>query len=686
MQPRLHVSARPRRLGSVVVSLAALALVAAALLARAVLVAEGAPAGPTLGKPAAGARLNDATPSFSWSRVAGVARFRFELATDPTFDPDTLVLARETTRRSLTPKQPLPPGAYVWRVGAVSSADVIAWSESRAFTIAADAGEPAAAAATATRTPLRATVATRTPTPRPRTATATPRPTRTPTPEPTRTPTPTRTPLVVQIATTAPTETATPTATPTATSTATPTPTATGTPTATASATPSPTATATATVTATSTATSTPSPTSTVTPTATGTATASPTGTNTPTATATATLTPTPTATAKPASGGLVRNGSFESDGDYWYVEGGARFESGDGLAHGGGKALLLEATDGSYADQRLTLHPGNTYVLTAWGKLDGQTDLGYVGIGYRDALGQRLADQEPPMLEFTDPAYTQKSLTFTVPASAATVTLFAWKPPGAVSFVVDDLTMVQQVGPAPTPSVTPVTAGCQRLIAPAYFYPPTGLWTPLIGQGSAVSIVVLNVNSGPDVYHDASYDAPLADARAAGMRIAGYIATGYGTRPVDEVTAEMDRYREWYGVTSFFLDEVDWQVESLETYRAMATYAHQMGGIAILNFGYPPNPGYLDVGDILVVFEGGRSLFATYELPRWMADYPADRFGVIVYQVPANTVDETLAKADASNVGYVWVTDEPYGETSSDHTLPSYWSILNQKLDAGCR
>jgi hypothetical protein len=69
--------------------------------------------------------------------------------------------------------------------------------------------------------------------------------------------------------------------------------------------------------------------------------------------------------------------------------------------AHGGSSALWLDA-DGGYADQLIMLHPGNTYRLSAWGELDGQIDLGYVGVTYRDAFNRRLASLEPPMLEFT--------------------------------------------------------------------------------------------------------------------------------------------------------------------------------------------------------------------------------------------------------------------------------------------
>src|SRR5690606_30810091 len=126
--------------------------------------------------------------------------------------------------------------------------------------------------------------------------------------------------------------------------------------------------------------------------------------------------------------------------------------------------------------------------------------------------------------LEFIRTEYVEKRLVFTVPAGVATVSVFAWKNEGPAAFLVDDLSLVPAAGSVPAASPRLVT--CQRLMAPAYFYPPTGLWDTMIEQGSALGFIVLNPNNGVHTEHEWRYDAPLAEARAARIKVVGYIET----------------------------------------------------------------------------------------------------------------------------------------------------------------
>jgi hypothetical protein len=225
----------------------------------------------------------------------------------------------------------------------------------------------------------------------------------------------------------------------------------------------------------------------------------------------------------------------------------------------------------------------------------------------------------------------------------------------------------------------------CQKLMAPAYFYPPTGLWDPLIEQGSALGFIILNPDSGVHTKHDWRYDAPLAKARAAGIRVVGYIQTDYGERPPSAVIDEMERYREWYGVTSFFLDEADTNPVSIELYREMSDHAHAMGGITLFNFGYHPHPAYMEVADYLVTFEDAASVYVDYELPAWIHEFPAHRFIQMVYGVNEDNIDTVLAKTRESNAGFVWITDDHINTGSPYNTLPTYWESLNTQLTEDC-
>jgi hypothetical protein len=487
-----------------------------------------------------------------------------------------------------------------------------------------------------------------------------------------------------------PTVTASATRTPTATRTATPTrtPTSTGTPTytlspaATLTMTPDPTVTLSPTTTPTVTPSMTATVTRTITPSPTSTSMSTPTRTPTATATATPTATPAPTATpVAPVTGGLVRNPSFEQGAINWYIEGAGRVAMAG--AHGGNGVMRLEF-GGGFSNQHISLLPGNTYELRVWGKLEGGVDLGHAGVTYQDADGNRLLDLEPPELEFQQPYWVQKTLVFTVPEGVSYLSVFAWKEEGPSALLVDDFYLIQQLQPEPTPSVTPA-GSCQRLLVPAYFYPPTGLWDSMIDQGTGVNIIVLNPNSGVDTKHEWRYDASLAKARAAGKKIIGYIQTDYSERPVSEILLEMDRYREWYGVTSFFLDEADTSADAVAHYKEMTDYVHAMGGIAVLNFGFRPDEGFMQVADILIVFEDAATVYATYQLPAWIDKYPSHRFAQMIYGVTAENIDWVMTKARESNAGYIWITDDHISSGSPYNTLPSYWEDLNARVDAGC-
>ena len=288
-------------------------------------------------------------------------------------------------------------------------------------------------------------------------------------------------------------------------------------------------------------------------------------------------------------------------------------------------------------------------------------------------------------MLEFTSMTYTRKTLTFTIPPGVADVTAFAWKNGGPATLLADDFYLVQQVQSNPTPSVTPAANGCQQLVVPAYFYPPTGPWDQLSGTGKAVAIVVLNPNPGVDVKHAWRHDAPLANARANGMWIVGYSQTDYGARDTSAVIDEKDRYREWYGVSSLFPDEADTHASSIQHYKVLTDYAHAMGGITILNFGYMTDPGFMAIADIAIVFEDNVNVYSTYSLPAWIDDYPANRFEQLIYGVAEDQVDDFMVKSRDSNIGYVWITDDHISNGSAYNSLPSYWSDLNTAVSAGC-
>ena len=106
-----------------------LRVVSGALVAAAALLAAAAPttaaplATPSPLAPVAGASAQ-ALPAFSWSPVAGAARYEFQVAADAGFNAPVLGRGEDqffTRNTRATLKKTIPNGMYYWRVRAVSA-------------------------------------------------------------------------------------------------------------------------------------------------------------------------------------------------------------------------------------------------------------------------------------------------------------------------------------------------------------------------------------------------------------------------------------------------------------------------------------------------------------------------------------------------------------------------------------
>ena len=65
------------------------------------------------------------------------------------------------------------------------------------------------------------------------------------------------------------------------------------------------------------------------------------------------------------------------------------------------------------------------------------------------------------------------------------------------------------------------------RLAVPAYFYPGQ-YWTQLGDAAPTVGLAVANPNSGPGSALNTDYATAISNARHAGVKVIGYVDTGY--------------------------------------------------------------------------------------------------------------------------------------------------------------
>ncbi len=228
--------------------------------------------------------------------------------------------------------------------------------------------------------------------------------------------------------------------------------------------------------------------------------------------------------------------------------------------------------------------------------------------------------------------------------------------------------------------------ARCEEISVPAYFYPGAA-WTSAIDSHPAPAIMILDItSSGAGSAPNRAYAAAVARARAAGIKILGYAATGYARRPVAAVEADVRHYRAWYHVTGIFLDQAAAGTGELPYYQKLTGYIRHRdpGAVVMLNPGTYPDRRYMALGDVVLAYEGSYARYATLRVPAWVDRYPAARFSHVVYATPGSRLAGALRLALRRHAGYVYVTDKagrnPY------RSLPRYWAAEDAYAAGMCQ
>ncbi|AHH95439.1 hypothetical protein BC739_004408 [Kutzneria viridogrisea] len=217
------------------------------------------------------------------------------------------------------------------------------------------------------------------------------------------------------------------------------------------------------------------------------------------------------------------------------------------------------------------------------------------------------------------------------------------------------------------------------KLVVPAYFHPavdPAG-WTALAEAADQVRLVVLNVASGPGTQYDSAFAPVVARLRAAGVPVAGYVDSAYGTRPVADALVDFSRHRDWFSVDAVFFDRVSTGADQVGHYAELAEAARLLGaGEVVFNHGAHPIKPYADHAELLGTFEGPWSTYVELSTPRWPRALPAERFLHLVYDVPDAQTEEALDLIARRNAGTSLVSDHsganPWGRLPSWFPLPA--------------
>ncbi|MGW2487652.1 spherulation-specific family 4 protein [Streptomyces sp. NPDC001606] len=175
-------------------------------------------------------------------------------------------------------------------------------------------------------------------------------------------------------------------------------------------------------------------------------------------------------------------------------------------------------------------------------------------------------------------------------------------------------------------------------LLVPYYEHPAVrpAEWAAVLAAAPRLYGVVLNPASGPGERPDADFADTAARLRAAGVTVLGYVDTGYGGRPYEDVVRDLTRHRDWYGVQGAFLDQVSTGIGEFAACERLAAAARALGCRTLaLNHGTSPHPAYAALAELLVTFEGPWTAYR--RTPARPAPGPAGaRHCHLVYGVPA--------------------------------------------------
>jgi hypothetical protein len=238
------------------------------------------------------------------------------------------------------------------------------------------------------------------------------------------------------------------------------------------------------------------------------------------------------------------------------------------------------------------------------------------------------------------------------------------------------------QSGPAPGP---PGAGGCQSTFVPAYFY-SSSIWAQAIDTKPAPAVMLLNVDNGPGTGPLSHFQALVTQAHDAGITVLGYSSTDYGQRAIGSVEAEVRDYKSWYGVNGIFLDLTQGTPGEFSYYQTLASFIRSAipNGVVWLNPGDYPDPEFMSIANVVMVFEGPYSAYLSDQVPSWISHYSPSQFAHVIYQTPPSDLASAVSLSRQRRAGHLFVTDlsgsgNPYG------ALPSYWTQEADTVPAPC-
>ena len=199
--------------------------------------------------------------------------------------------------------------------------------------------------------------------------------------------------------------------------------------------------------------------------------------------------------------------------------------------------------------------------------------------------------------------------------------------------------------------------------------YSETGDWEEVIkakiAHPNIPMIAIVNPSSGSGLEINPEILKGVRKMQSVGIKVIGYVPTGYSWRSRDDVVAEIENYNKWYGTDGIFFDEVAHWYGREGYYIDLVGYvkSHKSASIAVGNPGIDEAMStYTDIFDILVIYES-QNLPNSSKLDSW---YSKGRKKLASLSFGVKSIDENDLEDISNSIGWVFITQ---------NNLPNPWS-----------
>lgn len=208
-------------------------------------------------------------------------------------------------------------------------------------------------------------------------------------------------------------------------------------------------------------------------------------------------------------------------------------------------------------------------------------------------------------------------------------------------------------------------------MLLPAYWGSDVSKWAALTSNHVQGTIAIANYDAGPPMSYDATFETVVEQARAAGVRIIGYVPTG--SHDTVRIQAMIDGWYA-YKMDGIFLDEatITQSTADVGYYGGLYQYIKAKNGanvvnmLVVLNAGWlPASSDYLNDADIIMSAEANVTEFQQHwQTPDWVKATPASRFSATIEAVDPTQVKQWVQTLVDDNFGYVYLTElvQSYG------------------------